>query len=136
MSAEDIRKTHAAADEWEDSDHSGYADDEWHRHSSDEHPQHAHGETTPGMITVVGLVSFALLVAMIAGVWIYFLQALKVEYAAKRDMWLGAEVSMMKDTWDQRWREYAWVDPAKGTIRVPIERGIEMAASAYAQNAK
>lgn len=136
MNADDWKKTQPDAEEWEDSDHSGVTDDEWHRHDADERPQHAHGETTPGAIASVGIVSFVLLVLMFAGVWIYFNQVNRQEYDEKRDMWLGAEVQGMKDAWDREWREYAWADPAKQRIRVPLEKGVAMTAAEYVKKSK
>ena len=119
---------------WVDADHSGETDDEWHSHSSVEGaPQHAHGETSPATIALVGIVSFALLGVTMAFVAFYFVQVKQTEFTRKVEIDLGSDTRTLKRTWEADLRNYGWVDTAENVVHIPIDRAIRSVAREYAQ---
>lgn len=122
---------------WQDADHSGETDDAWHRHTAEEGvPQAAHGQTTPGVIALVAVGSFAALVLTIAFVTVFFGQVNLQQRRDKIEMDLGANTRQLKAEWKAELGGYGWVDPAKGLVHVPIDQALDHVIAEYERAAK
>ncbi len=123
-------------DQWEDADHTLVTDDEWHEHSGEAPPQHAHGQTTPGVIALYGLGGFIALLVSMAAVGVYFVQVNRAKFVRNVErIELGDETRELKARWQAQLHEYGWVDVENNIVRVPIENAIESVAREYAQAA-
>lgn len=119
---------------WEDADHRAVTDDPWHAHgSAEEPPQHSHGETSPGSIAMVGIVSFVLLLAAAGIVYVYFNQVARQKYVDHVErVDLGQSVRTRLAEGEQRLSGYGWVDADEGTVHIPIDLAMDKVREKYA----
>lgn len=118
---------------WVDPDHRAYTDDQWHSHKDETPPQHAHGSVSPAVIFGVGLGGFAIVVACIALITIYFKMETQKEVSSKQEVSLASGFRAKQAEWESKLRGYAWVDPQEGVVRIPLEAAMDKVASTYAQ---
>jgi hypothetical protein len=131
MSEENIE--HLDATEWGDADHSLVTDDPWHEHSGEEPPQDAHGETSPGVIAIGGIVSFFIVVACVLFVTMYFDRVLLWKYEEVVEVDLGEGFRNQQEAWMGNLNGYGWEDPQNNTIRIPIDLAIDRVAAEYTE---
>lgn len=120
-------------------------------HSGDEprnpHVRHEPGDVNALALTKFGLAMAGLIVVFLFGLWGMF------EYLKKREAELGLPLSpaaivnaqkqppeprlqpyAVRDMRDMRaaedkiMRQYAWIDPDKGIVRIPVERAMDLIA--------
>ena len=118
---------------WVDPDHSGHTDDVWHSHRGETPPQHAHGAISPGVIFSVGLGGFAIVVACIALITVYFRMESQREIAAKQEVSLATGFRGKQAEWESQLTGFAWVDAQAGTVRIPLDVAMSKVAESYAQ---
>lgn len=126
-------QSNADSSAWVDPDHSGHTDDAWHSHKGEAPPQHAHGAISPGVIFGVGLGGFAIVVACIVLITVYFKMESQKEIAAKQEVSLATGFRAKQAEWESQLTGYAWVDPQAGTVRIPIDEAMSKVAASYAQ---
>jgi len=109
------------------------------------HVHHEPGDVNARALTKFGLAMAGLVVAFLFGLWGLF------QYFAKREAELNAppqqvvtaqklppeprlqpdpalDMRRMRAEEDQVMRQYAWIDPDKGIVRIPVERAMELVA--------
>lgn len=119
--------------DWVDADHSGVSDDQWHRHTGETPPEHAHGVTAPRNIFLIGVACFLFVVACVAAITQYFVMGSQEEIEAKQEVSLGAGFADTKASWDAKLHEYDWLDAPNGVVSVPIETAIDNVVREYSQ---
>ncbi len=117
---------------WADPDHTLETDDEWHEHTGEEPPQVAHGSTSPGVIALVGVVSFALMAFTVWVILVLFNGYLAGEDYRKEDLAdLGRDTAAAKAEATSILSTTGWTDPANDLVHVPIEDAIEHIVKEY-----
>jgi hypothetical protein len=109
--------------------------DEWHLHTDEDKPQHAHGEVANAhLIMAVGIACFVLVVATIAITYGYYtwyttrlLDQVQGQDPAYRQYGMEGPALSARASAQQDLRGYSWVEPAPpvvpvGTIQIPVEK--------------
>ena len=109
-----------------------------HREVFDDHSDHPHGfdtsEPKGGFIAVFGIATVVTLVATILGIQYYYEQANEQQIYTEV---LAAESDQLKNlraTEDTQLNSYQYVDRAQGTVRLPIDRAMDLLAKEAAEN--
>ena len=97
--------------------------DQWFRHDATEpHHQPAHGETQAWGI--IGVMVATLVFVVVVAFPVFFMwedwtrgQIVKSKEGQTR----RTEYVSLRSSWDKQLTSYEWADPAKGTVRVPID---------------
>ncbi len=137
-SKETVMEPHAPEhpEEWVDADHSPIADDPWHDHAGEAAPQHAHGQTTPGAIAIVGLVSFLVLLFTMGAVAVYFFQVHRAEHVRKVERSpMDQEAIEARARWEAQLRGYEWVDAEQNVVSIPIDAAMRSVIRDYTSEA-
>lgn len=111
--------------------------DDWFRHSArSRHHQEAHGQTSARTILIF-LAATVLLVLFIGGtvynmvkVQSAELRAVLQEAATPNQVYLKA-----MDQWNRDLSTYGWIDPAAGTVHIPLDDAINRVINDYRTNA-
>ena len=122
------------ASTWTDADHSLETDDPWHEHTGEEPPQESHGTTSPGVIALVGVVSFVILGVTVWVLVVLFNGYLSTEEYRKQDLAdLGRDVAATKAEEYSLLRTTEWTDPRNDKVRIPIEQAMDIVVQEYQQ---
>lgn len=86
-----------------------------------------------GLIALVSGAILAMLIAMIIGVyWLYTVSYERVEF----DQYTGVaskELQAIHDREEDQLHRYSYLDKAKGIVRIPIDRAMDIVAADFAQ---
>jgi hypothetical protein len=109
-----------------------------HREVFDDHSEHPHGfdttEPKGGFIAIFGVATVVTLLATILGIQYYFDQAF--EHQTYTEV-LAADSEQLKNlhtTEDTQLYSYQYVDRAQGTVRLTIDRAMDLLAKEAAEN--
>src|SRR6185369_17826131 len=109
-----------------------------HREVFDDHSEHPHGfdttEPKGGFIAIFGIATVITLVATIMGIQYYFDQAFEQQTYTEV---LAAESDQLKNlhsTEDTQLYSYQYVDRAQGTVRLTIDRAMDLLAKEAAED--
>src|SRR3954447_4623422 len=109
-----------------------------HREIFDDHSDHPHGfdtsEPKGGFIAIFGVGIMITLVATVLGIQYYFDQAIEQQTYTEV---LAAESDQLKNlhaTEDTQLYSYQYVDRAQGTVRLPIDRAMDLLAEEAAED--
>lgn len=123
---------------------------EENRPHTDEEPRNPHVHHEPGDVNARALTKFGLGMAGLVVVFLFGLWGL-FQYFAKRGAELepspaqvaraqklppeprlqadpALDMRKLRSDEDQVMRQYAWIDPDKGIVRIPVERAMELTA--------
>jgi len=78
------------------------------------------------MIAALGGVMVIALVAVIAGVQVYFDHVREQQVFVKQLAPVSADLKALHAREDNALHSYGYIDRAKGTVRLPIERAMEL----------
>jgi hypothetical protein len=107
--------------------------DAWHDHRGEAPPQEQHGEVSPFVIALLGVVSTVVLVAMILILVFYFDQVLLDQRVVKQEQWdVRGEARAVEAQWRQELTGYRWADPQAGTVALPIADAVRSVSTEYA----
>jgi hypothetical protein len=123
-----------------------------HRVESAEEPRNPHVHHEPGDINAIFLTKFGIFMALLIVVLLFALWGL-FDYFVKREARLGPppfqgvdvtaqksppapvlqpaprlDFNKMRTAEDEIMSQYAWVDPDKGLVRIPIDRAMDLIA--------
>jgi len=119
--------------EWTDPDHSGFTDDQWHRHLGEEAPSHAHGSTATWQIFFVGLIGFGIVVASVLSISVYFTMGSQKEIAAKQEVSMNTDYKNAQAEWSKSLEGFGWANGPKGLVRVPLSIAKDKVVKEYSQ---
>jgi hypothetical protein len=109
-----------------------------HREVFDDHSEHPHGfdttEPKGGFIAVFGIATVVTLVATILGIQYYFDQAFEQQTYSEV---LAADSDQLKNlhaTEDQQLYSYQYVDRTQGSVRLTIDRAMDLLAKEAAED--
>jgi hypothetical protein len=83
-------------------------------------------EPRAGMIAVLGGVIVVLLVAAVAGVQLYYDHVREQQVFVKQLQPVSEDLKALRAREDSELHSYRYLDRAKGTVRLPIERAMEL----------
>jgi hypothetical protein len=109
-----------------------------HREVFDDHAEHPHGfdttEPKGGFIALFGVATVITLVVTILGIQYYFDQAIEQQVY---NVVLAPESDQLRDlhaTEDTQLSSYQYVDRGQGTVRLTIDRAMDLVAKEAAEN--
>ena len=114
-----------------------HAIDTWHDHSADAPPQSAHTERVNPLALLVIFVSLTLFVAVFVGLTVvYYNSSVATVKAKKLETTTGYDndYAPYRAQQDAYLNEYAWVDAEAGTVRIPVERAMELVVQGQTQS--
>jgi hypothetical protein len=92
------------------------------------HEEHGFDQTEPRarMIAVFGTALIVALVAVILGVQWYFDRVMEQQVFIKQLEPVSSDLKALRAREDAELHQYRYVDRAQGTVRLPIERAMEL----------
>ncbi len=109
-----------------------------HREVFDDHSEHPHGfdttEPKGGFIAVFGIATVITLVATILGIQYYFDQAFEERVQNEVLAPESDQLRSLRASEDTQLYSYQYVDRAQGTVRLTIDRAMDLLAKEAAEN--
>jgi len=100
-----------------------------------DHP-HSYDQTEPktSLIAILAVVSIIVLLISAFGVQFYFDRAWEHQVEIQQLEPVAQDLVNLRAREDSELNSYKYIDPAKGTVRIPIDRAMELVAKDAAEN--
>jgi hypothetical protein len=109
-----------------------------HREIIDDHSEHPHGfdttEPKGGFIAIFGIATIVTLVVTILGIQYYFDQAYEQQVHTEVLVPESDQLKNLHAAEDTQLYSYQYVDRAQGTVRLTIDRAMDLLATEAAEN--